>query len=203
MHLSIRRYEGVSGKIEKIARRVRGLMPLLRSQPGFEAYYGFASEQGDAVSIRFFDDRQSAERADEKTREWTAGHMRDLLPDPPEILAGEVGHQTVGVRAGLGQPFVLIRVVDGITAPTEELRPLVEQHSLAAIRASPGLHAAYILRDEHDQTRAATVTLFDTREHAMAAHDHTVSIMRQKMAMTVPNPPRVVALGQIVMMAFA
>jgi heme-degrading monooxygenase HmoA len=203
MHLSIRRYEGCGGKIEEITQRVQGLMPLLRRQPGFVAYYNFASEQGDAVSIRVFDDRHSAEGADEQTQEWTARHMRDLLPDPPEVLAGEVGHQTVGMRAGLGQPFVLIRVMDGITAPAEEMRLLVEERSLAAIKVEPGLHAAYILRDKHDQSRAATVTLFDTRAHAMSAHDRAVSIMRQRMAMTVPNPPRVVALGQIVVMAFA
>jgi heme-degrading monooxygenase HmoA len=203
MHLSIRRYEGAGGKIEEIVRRVQSLVPLLRGQPGFVAYYSFASEQGDAISMRVFDDRQSAERADGQTRGWTAEHMRDLLPDLPAILAGEVGHQTVGARAGWGQPFVLIRVMDGITAPAEEIRPLVEQHSLATIKAVPGLHAAYILRDQCDQSRAVTVTLFDTREHAMAAHDHAVSIMREKMAMTVPNPPRVMALGQIVIMALA
>jgi hypothetical protein len=47
------------------------------------------------------------------------------------------------------------------------------------------------------------VTLFDTREHAMAAHDSAASIMRQKMALTVPNPPRLVALGHTVVMALA
>jgi heme-degrading monooxygenase HmoA len=203
MYLSIRRYEGFGGKVEEITQRVQGLIPVLRSQPGFVAYYNFASEQGDAVSIRIFDDRQSAKRADEQTREWTLAHMRDLLPDPPDILAGEVRHQTVGTRASFGQPFVLIRVMDGITAPAEEMAPQVQQHSLTAIKSAPGLQAAYILRDERDQRRAATVTLFDTHEHAMAAHDRAVSIMREKMAVTIPNPPRVVALGQIVIMAFA
>jgi hypothetical protein len=50
----------------------------------------------------------------------------------------------------MGQPFVLIRIMDGITAHAEEMRPLVQQHSLVAVRSAPGLHAAYILRDERD-----------------------------------------------------
>jgi heme-degrading monooxygenase HmoA len=203
MHLSVRRYDGAGDRIEAIADRLQGLIPVLRGQPGFEAYYCLASEQGDAVSVSVFDDRRSAEMADAATRQWTAVHLRDLLPHLPELLAGEVAHQAVGIRVGLGQPFVLIRVVEGITAPERQVGPMVQQYSMAAIRSSPGLHAAYILRDERDPGRAAAVTLFDTREHATGAHDRAVSVMRQRMAMVVPEPPRVVALGQTVVMAFA
>jgi heme-degrading monooxygenase HmoA len=203
MHLSIRRHDGAAGRIGDIADRLHGLFPVLRSQPGFEAYYCLASEQGDAVSVHVFDDRQAAEMAEGATRAWTAAHLGDLLPDPPEMMAGAVAHQAVGTRAGLGQPFVLIRVVEGITAPAGQVGPMVQQHSLAAIRSSPGLQAAYILRDQRDPSRAATVTLFDTREHAAGAHDRAVSVMRRKLAMVVPEPPRIVALGQTVVMAFA
>jgi hypothetical protein len=93
--------------------------------------------------------------------------------------------------------------VEGITAPPEEVGPMVRQHSLAAIRSSPGLQAAYNLRDERDPSRAATVTLFDTRGHAAGAHDRAVSVMRRRMAMVVPGPPRIVALGRTVVMASA
>jgi heme-degrading monooxygenase HmoA len=203
MHLSIRRHEGAAGRIEAIADRLLGLIPTLRGQPGFEACYWLASEQGDVVSVHIFDDRQAAEMADEATREWTAAHLPDLLPQSAEVLAGEVAHQAVGTRTGLGQPFILIRVVEGITAPVEVVGPIVQQHSLVAIRSSPGLHAAYILRDERNRGRAATVTLFDTREHATGAHEKAVSVMRQQLAMVAPEPPKVMALGQIVLMAFA
>ena len=54
--------------------------------------------------------------------------------------------------------------------------------------------------DERDASRAVSVSLYDTREHAMAAQERIVATMRDKRF--APNPPGVLA-GQVAIVAAA
>ena len=88
MYVVIRRY-AAGGRPEEIARRVgEGLVPVLREQPGFRAYYAFVSEDGQPVSVSVCDGREAAVRANERARAWVDANMRDLIPDPPEVMMG-------------------------------------------------------------------------------------------------------------------
>lgn len=88
MFVVVRTYAG-GGQPEAIARRVgEGLVPVLRQQPGFRAYYAFVSEDGRPVSVSVCDSRQSALRANERAQAWVAANLGDLIPDPPEVLMG-------------------------------------------------------------------------------------------------------------------
>lgn len=88
MFVVIRTY-AAGGRPEEIARRVgEGLVPILREQPGFRAYYAFVSEDGKPVSVSVCDSRQSAMRANDRAQAWVAANMRDMIPDPPEVMMG-------------------------------------------------------------------------------------------------------------------
>jgi len=88
MFVVIRTY-AAGGRPEEIAQRVgEGLVPILREQPGFRAYYAFVSEDGKPVSVSVCDSRQAAMRANERAQSWVAAHMKDLIPDPPEVTMG-------------------------------------------------------------------------------------------------------------------
>jgi hypothetical protein len=201
VYVTIRRYAGTGGLIDRLVPPVRdGLVPLLRRAPGFKGYCAFASEDGHVVSVSVFDDRQSATRATEQVREWVASNLRDLLPDPPEVIAGEaLLHKEAEVQSGGQGMFATVRAWDGV-GPKEEALPLVREHVFPVITGAPGFRGYYTFFDEQDASRGVSASLFDTREHAMAAQERVVAAMRERRI--APNPPRVMA-GQAAIVAAA
>ena len=200
MYVTLRRYAGAGGRIEEIARKVReGLAPMLKGQPGFRGYCALASEDGDAVSATLFDDRAQAMRANERVRAWVQAEMPDLLPEAPEVFAGEPGIVEAKPDWHAGRPpYVLVRKFDGLP-PVEETYGVIRQHTLPLITGSPGFRAAFFLRHEQEPSRGAVVTLFDTREDAVRSHEQSVRVFREK---TGAAPPRVMAgLARFVVVA--
>ncbi len=66
------------------------IVPLVQGRPGFRGYCAFVTEQGDAAySISVFDDRKTARDAHGRVRQWVEAHTRDLMPEEPEVAAGE------------------------------------------------------------------------------------------------------------------
>lgn len=90
MFVVIRRY-AAGARAGEVAQRVgEGLVPVLRKLRGFRAYYAFVGDDGRPVSVSIVENRAAAAAANEHAREWVAGNMRDLVPDPPEVMMGEM-----------------------------------------------------------------------------------------------------------------
>jgi hypothetical protein len=192
MHVMIRKYAGKGDLIDRLVPQVRdGLVPLLRPAPGFQRYCAFASEDGHIVSVSVFDDRRAADAANDRVREWVAANLRDALPEPPEVLAGEVRRDISG-QAGSGTEglYVVIRQYDGVRS-LEMLVTLADEHVIPLIRQAPGLRGHYTFAIEGDQSRTVAVSLFDSREHAMRVHEQVVGIMRERAKDVAPKPPGV------------
>src|SRR5215204_5908581 len=168
MYVIIRRYSGKGGLMDRLAPQVRdGLVPLLRQVPGFRSYCALASEDGHLVSVSAFDDRSNADAANDKVREWVAATMRDALPDPPEVLAGEVRRELTGqAQSGAEGGYVAIRQYDGVRS-IERLSTLADEHVLPVIRQAPGLRRHYTLTSGQEYGQVVAVSVFDTRENAM------------------------------------
>ncbi|MBD0275796.1 MAG: hypothetical protein ICV73_28195 [Acetobacteraceae bacterium] len=201
MYITIRRYADKGGLMDRLVQPVReGLVPLLKRAPGFKGYCAFASEDGHIVSVSVFDDRQLAARANGQAREWVASNQRDLLPDPPEVIAGEVLlHDVSKLQGGGAEMFATVRVWEGV-GPKDEVLPMVREHVFPAITGAPGFRGYYTFLDERDAGRGVSASLFDTREHAMAAQERVVAAMRERRI--APNPPRVAA-GRVAVAASA
>ncbi len=91
MFATIRIYQDVEQK-QEIARRVEeGFVPMMKETPGFRGWYVIDGGDGTHVSITFFDSLEATAEANEKSAEWIKQNdMSGLLPNPPEIVAGEV-----------------------------------------------------------------------------------------------------------------
>ena len=204
MYVVIRRTK-LSGSAEEVARRARDhIVPLVEGRPGFRGYCGFATEQGDtAYSVSIFDDRQSALDAHQRVRQWTDTNMRDLVPEEPQVVAGEtVFHEVLHPQGQQQSLFVVIRNYQGITGQTETMHSTVSEHTLPAIMRAPGFRGFYAFRDEDDPNRAISVTLFDTRENAMHSHEEVVGIMRERLGEMAYRPPQV-TVGETIVLATA
>ena len=200
MYVTVRKYAEKGALIDGLVSPVRdGFLPRLRRAPGFKGYCAFASEDGHVVSVTIFDDRQTAMRADDRVREWVVSNLRDLLPNSPEVFAGEaLLHELSKLRRD-GDPgmFATVRVFEGV-GPREEVLPLVREHVFLTITGAPGFRGYYAFLDERDASRGVSASLFDTREHAMEANQQVVAAMRDRRI--APNPPSVMA-GKIVIVA--
>jgi hypothetical protein len=201
VYVTIRKYADKGALIEGLMPPVRdGFVPLLRRAAGFKGYCAFASEDGDVVSVTIFDDRLSALRADDRVREWVVSNLRDLLPNPPEVTEGEaLLHDVSKLQSGGGDMFATVRVYNGVL-PKEEAVRITREHAVPLVTGAPGFRGFYAMLDERDASRAVSVSLYDTREHAMAAQERIVATMRDKRF--VPNPPSVMA-GRVAIVAAA
>ncbi|MFB6615006.1 hypothetical protein ACFCV9_12445 [Streptomyces sp. NPDC056367] len=76
---------------DEAGRRVdEGFVPILRQVPGFVAYYWIDAGDGVMVSTSVFDDRDGAEESITRAAEFVRESLASLLPNPPQITAGEV-----------------------------------------------------------------------------------------------------------------
>ena len=90
MYATVRRYEGVTDPGEAGRRVTESFMPLISELPGFVAYYWVDAGGGVMISTGVFQDQSSAEESDRKAADWVRENMAPLLPNPPQITAGEV-----------------------------------------------------------------------------------------------------------------
>lgn len=90
MYATVRRYEGVTDPREAGRRVQEGFVPIISAVPGIIAYYWVDAGNGVMVSTSVFDSRDGAEESNRKAADWVKENLAALLPNPPQIAAGEV-----------------------------------------------------------------------------------------------------------------
>ena len=90
MYATVRRYEGVTDKSEAARRVNEGFVPLISQVPGFLAYYWVDASGSVMVSTSIFEDQAGAEESNRRAADWVRQNIATLLPNPPQITAGEV-----------------------------------------------------------------------------------------------------------------
>ena len=90
MYATVRRYEGVTDPAEAGRRVSEGFVPLISGLDGFVAYFWIDAGDGVMVSTSVFEDQAGAEASNERARDWVAENLAELLPNPPQITAGDV-----------------------------------------------------------------------------------------------------------------
>jgi hypothetical protein len=207
MFVVVRR-TGLVGSPAEAARHAREhVVPLLRRQPGFLGCCGFVTATGDAAySVGVFEDRDAAMEAHRRVRAWIDANLRDLMPEGPEVVAGEAVFHAVArprEQGGDERPlFVVVRTYHGLPGQAETMHSLVSLHTLPAITGAPGFRGFYAFRDEAEPDRAVSVTLYDTRAEALRSHERVVGIMRERLGEMAYATPRA-AMGETVVLATA
>jgi len=95
MYATVRRYEGVTDPSE-VGRQVEeGFIPIISEMPGFVAYYFVDAGDGVMVSTSVFEHKDAEEQSNWRAGQFVAQHLAPLLPNPPQITAGElVAHKS-------------------------------------------------------------------------------------------------------------
>ena len=90
MYATVRRYEGVTDPSEAGRQVEEGFIPIISEMPGFVAYYWVDAGDGVMVSTSVFEHKDAEEESTFRAGEFVAEHLANLLPNPPQITAGEV-----------------------------------------------------------------------------------------------------------------
>src|SRR5918995_1281297 len=90
MYAVVRRYEGVrdSQKVRQLAEE--GFLPIISEMPGFVAYCHVDAGDGVVVSTSVFEHKDAEEQSTFRAGEFVQEHLTPLLPNPPQVTAGEV-----------------------------------------------------------------------------------------------------------------
>ncbi len=201
MHVIITRCAGAAGKIGAAAPKVQqGFVPMLKGQPGFHGYAALASEQGDVVACTIWESAAAAANSRDDIRAW----VRRNLPgfgEPAQRFSGDVGQHALAApqSGGPGQSlYCLVRKSENLPG-SDAMAPVVEE-LIASVRKVGGFRGAYFLRSGDDPSRGASVLFCDTQEHAHAAHEAALAVLRERQ----PNVAvRVAASGTTSVLAMA
>jgi hypothetical protein len=91
MYIATRRYEGVSDS-QKVRQLVdEGFVPILSEMPGFVAFYWVDAGDGVVASTSVYEHKDAEEQSNIEAREFLGEHLATLMPNPPQVTAGEVG----------------------------------------------------------------------------------------------------------------
>jgi heme-degrading monooxygenase HmoA len=95
---------GLNGDGQDLARRAEeGILPILKSQPGFKAY-SVAIGDGEVLSLSVWDTRADAEAGSEVVAAWVAENMAGEL-DVISVRYSEIMFSTtLGVSTRAGAP---------------------------------------------------------------------------------------------------
>jgi hypothetical protein len=180
--MNLRRYPTIGVGRSMIEKAVEDeLLPVLRSSPGFEAYFALWDDAGAGVSVSSFADAESAHRSTSAARQWLARHL-DFFPARGDEFSGECfAYEEAPRRASAGDdslPYLLVRVLSGVPA-TQDTRAFVEQRTLPMIARSPGFRAVWMARSDREADGAAVATFFDGPNEAIACHQAALALLRE------------------------
>ena len=90
MYVAVRRYEGVTDpqKAGKVGQE--GFVPLISEMPGFVAHYFVDAGDGVMVAVSVFEHKAAEEQSTFRAGEFVEEREPTLLPNPPQVTAGEV-----------------------------------------------------------------------------------------------------------------
>lgn len=91
MYAVIRKYHfdpDISAELDRTIQE--SFVPLIKSVPGFVAYYWLDDGAGTGASFSVFQDQAGAEESVRVAAQFVAQHLREVSLGSPEITQGEV-----------------------------------------------------------------------------------------------------------------
>ena len=90
MYAAVRRYEGVTDtqKVAQVAQE--GFVPIISEMPGFVAWYLVDAGEGVIVTTSVFEHKDAEEQSTFRAGSFIAENLSPLMPNPPQVTAGEV-----------------------------------------------------------------------------------------------------------------
>jgi hypothetical protein len=99
MYATVRRYTNQPGLAEKFAARRKDIESVIRTAPGFVAYYMLSTPDG-ATTVTVCEDQSGAEESNRIAADWIKKNLANVVTKAPEITAGQVVITTTAQMTG-------------------------------------------------------------------------------------------------------
>ena len=193
MYVTIRRYRVEPDSADEVMRRVdEGFVPIISDAPGFYAYYALKAGEGRLATVSVFEDRAGAERSNEMAADYVKENLASLLPDPPEITAGEVRVHEVSEEAEHGR-YATIREYQINQGAVDEALRQFNEGIVPILRDSAGFVEYYGLGAEN---RIAAVNIFEDQAEAEESNEVAQDYVEENLPSILPLSPDITA-GEI------
>ena len=194
MHLAIRRYRVDPNSVDEVMRKVdEGFVPIISDGPGFLAYYVLSAGEGRLATVSVFEDRAGAERSNEMAADYVKENLASLLPDPPEITAGEVQVHEVGKEGERGR-YATIREYQINQGAVDEALRQFNEGIVPILKERAGFVEYYGLGAEN---RIAAVNIFEDRTEAEESNEVAQDYVEENLRSILPLSPDITA-GEVV-----
>jgi hypothetical protein len=91
MYMVVRRYTGAAALVDAMVQKEQEVRDLIRTVPGFQAYYAARTGSGDAVAtVTVCDDKSGTDESTRRAGEWVRGNVTGASITPPEVNEGEI-----------------------------------------------------------------------------------------------------------------
>jgi hypothetical protein len=188
MYGVVRRYKVDPANFDEIVQRGQaGLVPLISGAPGFVSYRVLQADNGDLISVSFFEQRGQAEDSARTVAGWVKENLAHLVPSAPEVTAGEARMREVNPQEDVRYGVLRRYQIDSTNV--DEIARRAQAGFLPIVTKLPGF-AAYALLDAGGGT---LVTLSGFRDEASAdrSTQEAASWVKENLANLVPNAPEV------------
>lgn len=187
MHVIQRLYRNVLLPVEVDRRAVTGVLPAMRTLPGFHGYLTADMGGGVLCTLVTFTTRAPAEVIAASTPEVVRKVMGDLMPTLPEIRIGAV---LAAERAAGRALHLTLRQYDGCP-DAAALHRRIGDGPGAALRALPGFRGHALI--DFGTGRVTAVSLFDSESHAAQADALVQALVVARLADLLPQPAAVLS----------
>ena len=90
MYAAIRQYKSRPGMADRLAERVKELVPVISGVSGFLGYYVIYAPDDTVTAISLFNGYAGAEEANRRALAWIEQNLAPLLVGPATAVAGPV-----------------------------------------------------------------------------------------------------------------
>jgi hypothetical protein len=91
MYVAIRQGKARTGMAEELSVRIKeGAIPIIRDEPGFQAYYVVYVRDDTVTAISIFDNVEAAEESNRRALVWIEQNVEPLLAGPITAVARPV-----------------------------------------------------------------------------------------------------------------
>jgi hypothetical protein len=188
MYGVVRRYKVDAANFDEIVQRGKdGLVPLISGAPGFVSYRVLQADNGDLLSVSFFEQRGQAEESAKTVAGWVKENLAHLVPNAPQVTAGEARVREVNAQEELRYGVMRRYQIDSTNV--DEIAARAQEGFVPIVSKLPGF-ASYALLDAGGGT---LVTLSGFRDEASAdrSTQEAASWVKENLARLVPNAPEV------------
>lgn len=188
VYLVIRRYQIDASAVEEIIQRAeQGFVPMIKGVPGFVSYTLGTTDDGRLITVSTFQDRVGADQSVQLARQWVAQNLASLVPDPPEILGGEV---LVREDSPAEQPrYFAMRRYRTAPGAAQEIGSRAQAEFVPILKGLPGF-ARYVAVDLGNDD-VVSFSGFRDREAAMESSGQAADWVRKSLMDLLAGPPEI------------